>query len=43
MNSLLWFVAGMAFGYYFPGVVSKIKATVTGWFNAESSENSEPK
>ena len=38
MNSLLWFVAGMAFGYYFPGVVSKIKATVMDWFDTDSKE-----
>jgi hypothetical protein len=38
MNSLLWFVAGMAFGYYFPGIVTKIKETVLGWFDSQSND-----
>jgi len=43
MNSILWFIAGTAFGFYFPNVVSKIKTTVTNWFNSKSSENSDKK
>jgi hypothetical protein len=39
MSSILWFVLGVGFGFYFPEIVSKIRATILSW--AEGKKNGE--